>query len=339
MKNLAVEARQSFSSSRAASLAALVFLGASAVAACGNRFPGCKFCGHGGTGGSPPDAAADTGAGGACSEPAPVSCPSAAPDYATDIVPIVQQKCLGCHAPGGVEASQPLTSYDEMSARGFTTIQARVRDCVMPPADSPTGPLTSAQRNTLLTWLVCGAPNGSAPDAGTAPETGPTGSGIVPRPENGHCDLPDGGKLRVSIDPSVCNNPPPEEGSGGSDYGETNYGDEADDDDCKYHVKIGLTPVQKDADVTFTVTITDTVTGAPVVGANLEDAEIYIAGTSHIAPASGATSSEGLPGVYTFGPIRFDQSARWTIRFHLFDTYCDAPESPHGHLAFYIDVP
>jgi hypothetical protein len=36
----------------------------------------------------------------------------------------------------------------------------------------------------------------------------------------------------------------------------------------------------------------------------------------------------------------FDQSGRWVVRFHYFETCSDVPEdSPHGHVAFYIDVP
>jgi len=46
------------------------------------------------------------------------------------------------------------------------------------------------------------------------------------------------------------------------------------------------------------------------------------------------------PGVYSVGPVRFDQAGRWTVRFHFFETCLDAREdSPHGHAAFYVDVP
>jgi len=36
----------------------------------------------------------------------------------------------------------------------------------------------------------------------------------------------------------------------------------------------------------------------------------------------------------------FDKSGRWVVRFHFFESCSDVPDdSPHGHVAFYIDVP
>ena len=38
--------------------------------------------------------------------------------------------------------------------------------------------------------------------------------------------------------------------------------------------------------------------------------------------------------------VRFDAKGRWTVRFHLHEECADeAPDSPHGHIAFFIDVP
>jgi hypothetical protein len=47
-----------------------------------------------------------------------------------------------------------------------------------------------------------------------------------------------------------------------------------------------------------------------------------------------------MPGTYSVGPVRFDQAGRWFVRFHFYETCSDAPEdSPHGHVAFWVDVP
>jgi hypothetical protein len=50
-------------------------------------------------------------------------------------------------------------------------------------------------------------------------------------------------------------------------------------------------------------------------------------------------SPEISPGTYRVGPILFDKPGRWVVRFHFFETCFDAPDSPHGHAAFYIQVP
>jgi hypothetical protein len=40
------------------------------------------------------------------------------------------------------------------------------------------------------------------------------------------------------------------------------------------------------------------------------------------------------------GPIVFDQPGKWVVRFHFFENCDDLVEdSPHGHAAFYVQVP
>ena len=61
---------------------------------------------------------------------------------------------------------------------------------------------------------------------------------------------------------------------------------------------------------------------------------------SHGAPAPRNPSTEIAPGVYQVGPIKFDAPGTWTVRFHFFEECSDAREdSPHGHAAFYVNVP
>lgn len=100
------------------------------------------------------------------------SCPAVVPDFSSDVLPIIQAVCANCHAPGGVEASLPITSYDEItSPRIKTTAFSLVLGCSMPPADAPR-PLGADERRTLLAWFACGTP-----DAGSAGGGSPDGGG------------------------------------------------------------------------------------------------------------------------------------------------------------------
>jgi hypothetical protein len=122
-----------------------------------------------------------------------------------------------------------------------------------------------------------------------------------------------------------------------NEFGETQYGTQGDEDECKYAVSWSSTPVCQNTDVTFTVTATkkvgdDGATGAqPYIEAFLDE--------THPAPNSDATFTDKGDGTYDIGPIRFDAPGRWTVRFHFFGDCEDGEESPHGHVAFFVDVP
>ena len=121
-------------------------------------------------------------------------------------------------------------------------------------------------------------------------------------------------------------------------YGATQYNSEGDDDDCKYHVKFTSNAIHKSQNVTFTVTATTLADGQPATGADVL-AEVFLNDT-HPAPNSGQATTEKPGGIYDVGPILFDATGRWTVRFHLHEDCQDATDdSPHGHIAFYIDIP
>jgi hypothetical protein len=135
-----------------------------------------------------------------------------------------------------------------------------------------------------------------------------------------------------------------------ADYGDTMYNASGDDDDCKYQVSWTSTPIRKGENVTFTVTATSKATGAPLeriaaqpAGATaLSRIEPYIpCQPTHVPPVADlrAPIKEVSPGVYTIGPVVFDESARWVVRFHFYEECIDSDTSPHGHAAFFIDVP
>ena len=69
--------------------------------------------------------------------------------------------------------------------------------------------------------------------------------------------------------------------------------------------------------------------------------EVYFpADLNQISPSNDYTATEGPPGTYTISPFIFNRPGRWVVRFHYFEECSDIPEdAPHGHAAFYIDVP
>ena len=164
-----------------------------------------------------------------------------------------------------------------------------------------------------------------------------------------------------TVDPAACM-PAADAGGAGDDggaaqpsclYGSTMYGQEGDDDDCKYHVSWSSTPICNGSNVTFTMVATVRASGMPLTGAGtlIEafvttpgdwDSAVYCdSRSSHHTPTNhGAfiALTEGPPGTYA-GSLVLDQSGPWTLRFHFSETCQDIPASPHGHAAFHVSVP
>jgi hypothetical protein len=148
------------------------------------------------------------------------------------------------------------------------------------------------------------------------------GAGAVPSPD-----------AAVTVDAGLAS----------TDYGPTMYGSAGNDDDCKYYVSWISTPIKEHVDTYFTVTALRLVDMQPATCAGL------IADVSLDAPDGGLSfhglpgtppAPETTPGVYRVGPLPFDQPGTWTVRFHLFEECGDAREdSPHGHAAFFVNVP
>ena len=180
-------------------------------------------------------------------------------------------------------------------------------------------PVLALAVGVLALIAACGSSDGDGPVGG--PVAGATDT---------HC----AGTVQV-VDPSTCNAP----GSPvPSDYGPTQYNSSGDDDDCKYQVSFTSTPVRRNQNVTFTVTAKTLADLQPATGAKI-DGEVFLNDT-HPAPNSGQATTEKSGGVYDVSPIKFDAAGRWTVRFHLHHDCQDSTEdSPHGHIAFYIDVP
>jgi hypothetical protein len=216
---------------------------------------------------------------------------------------------------------------------------------------------------SALNGLLCSTSCGS--DSPTA-TPGAAGASAVGGPVAGPADTHCAGQTPVTVDPAACTTPEgeseggapshePAGGEGGSDcnqthddeYGPTLPNSEGDDDDCKYHASWTSTPIRLNQDVTVTVTSSSLVTGAGLEALSdgkspLTRVEVYQpCDPTRFGPVqnSKATFREISPGVYTGGPLRFDQPGRWVVRFHFYEHCSDGEGSPHGHIAFFVDVP
>lgn len=195
--------------------------------------------------------------------------------------------------------------------------------------------------------LLSGCSNGSEV-AGV--QTQAVGGGPAQGPPDLHCMLSDGGVVAKPVNQASCmpsgdGDPLNQDGGMVMDGGmtmnepdhEPRYGNAGDDDDCKYRVTWSASPIGRDRDVSFYVTVASLVDGAPVENASMR-LEVFLDDT-HPAQGTGGVNDEKPGGEYSLGPIRFDTPGRWTMRIHIDETCSDEMEdSPHGHAAFYIDV-
>jgi hypothetical protein len=134
-------------------------------------------------------------------------------------------------------------------------------------------------------------------------------------------------------------------------YGATMFGQEGDDDACKYHVQWSVDSIcEGTTPQTFTVKVTSKADGSPVTnipgGLVIETFTSLADGgcddqSKHAGPNTGASLVETPAGSGTYvGPVTFDVGGPWTLRFHIHEE-CTAPlaDSPHGHAAFRIVLP
>lgn len=90
--------------------------------------------------------------------------------YVHDVAPIIEQKCVMCHQPGGI-GPMPLTKYEQVKAFS-PMVREVIRTQRMPPwrADPTVNhfqddkSLSPAQIQTLVHWVEAGSPRGEGPD-------------------------------------------------------------------------------------------------------------------------------------------------------------------------------
>ena len=88
------------------------------------------------------------------------TCDSDPLTYDANIIPIVQAKCAipGCHN-GSLGPDLIWTEYSDLSILAANgELKRRVLNRIMPPAESPNGPLNQEQINTIVCWVDQGYP-------------------------------------------------------------------------------------------------------------------------------------------------------------------------------------
>jgi len=188
---------------------------------------------------------------------------------------------------------------------------------------------------TFLAIAVAPAACGGDDDGGA---TCQTAGGPVTGVADTHCTE------AQPVDQAACDPVLPDAGPGevdagedGPDYGETLFGTEGDEDECKYRVTWSSTPICQNVDVTFTVNALEKVDDSAVTGA-MPYIEAFL-DDMHPAPNTDPNFTDKGGGTYNIGPIQFNAAGRWTVRFHFFGDCADTEGSPHGHVAFFVDVP
>jgi hypothetical protein len=201
----------------------------------------------------------------------------------------------------------------------------------------------AASFSALACVLAVGCSSG---DDDSTPAVCTSTGGPVAGVEDTHCTDSAGDPIVQSI--GECQTGPLGAGGSGDEEDpadepyEVRYGSSAQDDDCKYNTSFSNSCIELNKPVTLTLSLKKRADGdAAATGAVPKFPEIFLADDpSHISPSSHIQAPEGPPGTYKIGPIVFDRSGRWVVRFHFFEECSDIPEdSPHGHVAYYVDVP
>lgn len=190
----------------------------------------------------------------------------------------------------------------------------------------------------------CSSDDDAAPPSSSATCTG-SGGPVEDGAVDSHCIDDSDAPIAQEVGKCVTEGDTGAAGAGGGDEeeeAEIHTTSAAQDDDCKYNVSFTVDCVELNKPATFSVKIEKRAApGGPVTGDDPDGPEVFLADDpSHISPSNKIKAAEGPAGTYKIGPIVFDRSGRWVVRFHFNEECSDLPEdSPHGHVAFYVDVP
>jgi hypothetical protein len=168
--------------------------------------------------------------------------------------------------------------------------------------------------------------------------------GMVAGPADMHCTGVDTITVaELSCHPDGGAAPPPVDDAGAEPEPPVHNNGEADDDDCKYHVRWTSTPVYKGMPVTFTVTVTNKIDNTPITfppRAEFGIAGVLASDDTVVLPNTSPVQMLGSNGTWTYGPVRFDTAGDWKVTVHLREECSDNLEdSPHGHATFLVRVP
>lgn len=88
----------------------------------------------------------------------PNACDTTLVKYSTVIKPLIERNCLSCHAPGGVQESSPLNTYEAVKFYATNNLLVqRTNDATTPMPQS--GLLPLCDRDKIRAWVNRGAPN------------------------------------------------------------------------------------------------------------------------------------------------------------------------------------
>jgi hypothetical protein len=167
--------------------------------------------------------------------------------------------------------------------------------------------------------------------------------GMVAGPADMHCLNVETITVReLSCHPDAGAPPPPDD-AGMEPEPAVQNNSEADDDDCKYHVRWTSTPIYRAMPVTFTVTVVNKVNNTPIPfppNASFGVAGVLASDDTVVLPNTSPMQMLGANGTWTFGPVRFDTAGDWKVTVHIREECSDNLEdSPHGHVTFLVRVP
>ena len=195
-----------------------------------------------------------------------------------------------------------------------------------------------------LALVGCGGSSKSGTDGGADMAASLMCKGApVAGAQDMHC-YSDAGNLFVSVDEAQCTvDAGDDSGDGGSDFGDTMYNTTGNDDDCKYSVSYVVSSggICENEDTYFTVTLKNAIAGTPVTGGtangNTFRAEVFLTDTHRPTPRSRRRSTWAAAST-RWARIRsmvrsVDGSLPLLRELHR------TPTSPHGHAAFFVNVP
>jgi mono/diheme cytochrome c family protein len=128
---------------------------------------------------------------GAAAEQPPAAGPER--DIGAEVRAVFAARCAGCHGPdlpkpkgrfGYVLDLRRMADNPELVIPGRpdeSELWALVRHGDMPPADSPHGPLTAAEKEVIRAWIVAGTPDARHPASGASFAPDPPIASPVPR--------------------------------------------------------------------------------------------------------------------------------------------------------------
>ena len=101
--------------------------------------------------------AAETSDAGACISGAiATACPTPAPTFSGDVLPLMNARCGKCHSHNNDAGLWPLDDWQTISDWQSTILDV-LRNCSQPPPEAQ--PLTRTEREAIEGWIMCGAQN------------------------------------------------------------------------------------------------------------------------------------------------------------------------------------